>query len=94
MGYYIETPEHKNKAVQICEAVKDAVIIPQPKSYKEIPEGKAIICVVDNGPFEAAAFCYNEREFEEFAEAISDTRPKKWVLMDRATAEKLSGYSR
>ena len=89
MGYYIETPWPKNKANLICEAVKDAVIIDEPKKFSDIPSEYGLICVVDNGPFEAAAFCYNEREFEEFTRQ-DDPRPRKWVMMDRVVAEKLA----
>ncbi len=54
MGYYIEVPKSKDKA---------------------------IICVVDNGPFEAAGFAYSQRELDFFS--IPDGRPRTWVVMDR-----------
>ena len=91
MGYYIETPgSNKQKAKIICEQ-HDAIQIPQPKTFQEIPAEMALICVVDNGPFEAAGFAHNEREFQEFSNP-RDSRSKTWILMDRTKAEVLSGY--
>jgi hypothetical protein len=92
VGYYIQARCTIGKADMICEE-HGAVKIPQPKSFKDIPESSGLICVVSNGPFEAAGFCYNEREFEEFA-SPKDTRPKTWITMDRSKAEKLSGFER
>ena len=89
MGYYIQTSGHHNKAEEICKE-HDAIIIPEPKSFSEVPPDHALICVVNNGPFEAAAYCYSEKEFLEFAKP--DGRSRKWVLMDKAEAERLSGY--
>lgn len=91
MGYYIEVPQHKGKAQQIID-LHGARWSPDVPSFKDIKEDEAIICVVDNGPFEAAAFVYNEDELAEFARP--DGRPKYWLIMDRAKAEELTGYGR
>jgi len=90
MGFYIEGPL-KCKAQYIVSEY-DGKIIPQPYSFSEIPEDKAIICVVDNGPFEAAGFCHSEREFECFTNP--DPRPKRWLIMDLKLAQKLSGFTK
>jgi len=92
MGYYIQTGGVHGKAEEICKRNEEAFVIPQPTSFSKVPASMGLICVVDNGPFEAAAFCYSEREFETFTQ--SDGRYKVWLLMDRAKAEKLSGYKR
>ena len=90
MGYYIEVPRDKEKAEQLVQ-LYDAEIVPRPSSLSEIPNGKALICVVDNGLFEAAGFCYSEREFKDFV--FDDGRPRKWLIMDLGKAKKLSGYA-
>ncbi len=87
MGYYIEVPNHKFKASQLVE-LYGAEIVDKP--HWGGPEG--LVCVIDNGPWEAAGFAFSEAEFKEFARG--DGRPKIWVQMDRAKAEELSGYSR
>lgn len=92
MGYYIQTPQNRNKALQLRD-LHDAEILPGPPwSFQDVPEGKALVCVVDNGPFEAAALCHCEEEFEEFSDTAHDYRPRTWVLMDRGLAHELAGY--
>lgn len=92
MGYYIQTGTNQDKAMEICRQF-GGKIIPPPISWDEIPEGKALICVVDNGMFEAAAFAYDDREFKEFSNP-KDFRPKTWVLMDLAKAKELTDFKR
>lgn len=70
----------------------EARMIDAPATFGEIPEDMALICVVDNGLFEAAAYVYCEAEFEEVT-SPRDTRPRQYVLMDKATAELGSGYA-
>jgi hypothetical protein len=41
--------------------------------------------------FEAAGYCYSEREFEDFNHS-SDDRPKTWLIHPEAA--KLAGYPR
>lgn len=91
MGYYIQTKGSKGKAGDIAAAHSGLVLDRAPDSYDSVPADMAIICVVDNGPFEAAGFCSNKAEFEQFA-GMADGRPRTWVLMDRQKAEELSGY--
>src|SRR3990170_1893636 len=69
MGYYIQVPEHKNKAQQLVN-MHGAIILPgRPEAFEDVPDDLAIICVVDNGPFEAAALCYSRNEFITFTTA-------------------------
>jgi hypothetical protein len=93
MGFYIETGTNLGKA-EILQTHLGAQIIHQPASFSEVPEDKALICVVNNhGMFEAAGYCFDEREFDCFTDP-TDIRPKTWLLMDKAKAEKESGYTR
>lgn len=90
MGYYIQGPL-KNKGEFLVEQYK-ARECSQFKALVHIKDPNEIgICVVDNGPFEAAALCYSENEFMSFSDP-NDLRPKKWYLMDRAKACELAGY--
>jgi hypothetical protein len=54
-----------------------AVEITQPSGFQP-----NLVCVVDNGPFAAAAYCYNEREFADFI-YWGDRRPKRWFVWDK-----------
>ena len=89
MGYYIEVPEPEGKAQQIVD-LYGGKIISIPPSFEDITPGKAIICVMDNGPWEAAGFAYNQRELEAFSSY--DGRPRTWVIMDRKKACELTGF--
>jgi len=91
MGYYIETPENLNKAKQIA-GIYGGTIVPRPE-FSKVPSDTAVIVVVSNGFFDAAAYAYNQAEFDAFHEP-GDFRPKQYVLMDKKKAEALSGYSR
>jgi hypothetical protein len=90
MGYYIQGPL-KNKGEFLAEQY-DARECSQIEAFVHIEDLNEIgICVVDNGPFEAAALCYNDKEFMAFSDP-HDLRPKKWYLMNRAKACELAGY--
>ena len=108
MGYYIEVPVSKGKAKQIADLYRAMILPDRPDSFSKIPAGMALICVVDNGPWEAAALCYSEAEFNTFSASdvirnpnpppgITDLnpfqqRPRTWLLMDLTLACKLTGY--
>ena len=49
----------------------------QPKSLADAIEGHMFVCLVDNGPFQAAAIVYNQGELEEFTRP-DEKRPRKW----------------
>lgn len=89
MGYYIEVPEKKGKAQQIVE-LYGGRIVSSPPSFEDITPNEAIICVVDNGRFEAAGFAYNQDELYVFSHM--DGRPRTWVIMNRRKACELTGY--
>lgn len=82
MGYYVQTGEHLHgKADIICQQF-DGLEISQGDAEKAVLAGKgAVICVVDNGPFEAAAYCHSPAEFREFSRP-EDDRPKRWVYVE------------
>ncbi len=92
MGCYIETPSNHKKAIHIISE-HGARSVTQEEAAEAMERGEGVICVVDNGIFEAAGFCFNAREFEAFTEP-HDTRPRTFLVMDRAKAEELSGFSR
>ena len=91
MGYYIEVPSNHNKAEQIIRMYGGAILPEAPKSVTELPAGCGLVCVVDNGIFEAAAYAFDDRELAAFSDP-SDNRPKVWIAMDNARAKELSGY--
>lgn len=90
MGYYIQTVGNLFKATNL-EYTYNAQRIAAPSSFDQIPSDQALICVVENGIFDAAGLVYNENEFEAFNDP-TDFRPRTWLLMNKETAHKLAGY--
>ena len=92
MGYYInsingEAAPPKGKVDFILARAYDSQLLPQPPT--EWQEG--LVCVVDNGAFEAAAYTYDEGEMNVFlAPDMGPQRPRQWLLVPEAKA--LSGY--
>lgn len=89
MGYYINKnaqgkPLPVSGKADMLLKDEGAVFIPNPTFQDNL------ICVVDNRIFEAAAFCYSEREFEEFARP--DGRKKKWLTHPKA--KELSDFTK
>lgn len=89
MGYYIQTPKRKCKASQLVN-LYCAKIIKPPQSFNEIPDHRALVCVIENLMFDSAGYCYSEREYKVFAH--NDGRIKTWLLMDKLLVQELSGY--
>lgn len=52
----------------------DAEAINPPEVFQE-----NLVCVVDNGPFAAAGWAFDEREMREFS--APDRRPKQWMIV-------------
>jgi hypothetical protein len=97
MGYYIECEGLHNKAQELM-ARFNAIEITSNEAEVFLSEpaltgDSAILCVVDNGHFEAAALCHNLDEFRRFTHP-SDTRPKTWLLTDESgpAARAAAGY--
>lgn len=66
MGCYIETDADKGKADYLIVEQGAIKLTEPPRSFVEIPEGKVLICVVENGPFDAAGVCCDEHDFDIF----------------------------
>lgn len=92
MGFYLETPRHKQKAEQLVK-LYNAREVRMEDALDAIYENKhAVICVVRNPNFDAAAFCYNLQEFRRF-NYVDDDRPRKWLIIeDRDMVDELTGY--
>jgi hypothetical protein len=91
MGFYIETDTTLGKADWLIRH-GDAQEIKQPRSLAEVPEDKALVVVVENGFFDAAAYAYDEGEFRAFTDP-GDPRPQRFLLMDKDIVELHSGYA-
>jgi len=94
MGFYINQINGKDvprfeKASFIIQNVAGARLIEPPTEWQE-----GLVCVVDNGNFEAAAYAFNEHEMKVFLATDSDydQRPRTWLLVPGA--KEIVGYKR
>lgn len=94
MGYYIETGHLHHKADDIIREY-GAVEVTQAQAKLIVntqTDECAVIVVVENGPFDAAAFAFDAAEFDAFTYP-SDTRPKRFLTLPWATACRLTRYT-
>jgi len=77
MGFYINPPNESKEVFLRREGRLEM----DPKWPVE--KDHFLVCLVDNGPFTAAAIAYKESEFKEFFSNPDDLRPKRWFLVDQ-----------
>lgn len=75
MGYYVNPPDN-TKEQWLADNGREVVEPTSPLA----PPGFLFVCLVDNGPFTAAAVCYDDREYSAFADP-SDRRPRRWFMV-------------
>lgn len=76
MGLYLNAPRPQGKAKWLVEQ-HGATILPFP-AFRQGDE--VTVCVVDNGPFEAAGVAFSQREFAMFNDP-DDFRRKVWLSL-------------
>lgn len=87
MGFYIN---QNSKGVQLPARGKAKVLLEDGAMLVFHPKFQPnLVCIVSNGPFDAAGYCYNEREFNDWTDP-NDPRPKIWLVYEYAGL--LSGY--
>ncbi len=92
MGYYIQGP-NLGKAQYLLDTYSEFEEVTQDEAELFQCEGDVgIVVVVNNGMFDAAAFAFSDREFEEFTD-MSDPRPRRFLTAPRDLVEELSGYN-
>lgn len=83
MGYYLEGPENFGKATHLMKSLGAVRINAADTQCHVRDPTKAVICVVTNPElFEAAGFCYDEKELDVFLND-SDGRPRVWLVAER-----------
>lgn len=90
MGYYYNPTDDRTKADGLLSL--GAQEITQSRATQLVTEAQTgIFCVVDNGMFDAAAFAYDAHELAAFTQP-TDNRPKRFFLINRETAKRITGY--
>ena len=90
MGFHLRGPT-KGKVDHLIATYGAERVPHPPAAFHNIPESKALICVVDTVTYETASFCFSAAEMALHNDS-SDFRPRTWLVMDRRTGEELSKY--
>lgn len=75
MGYYIN-PSDQSKEVWLVN--NGRLLTKTPENYRDGDD--IAVCLVDNGPFTAAAVAFSQAELEYF-KSPADPRPKLWFMV-------------
>lgn len=83
MGRYIN---HLSNGRALPALGKADILLTLEPGVKEIGRNEVkfqpnLVVVVSNGSFEAAAYCYSEREFQEFLDSPYDQRERRWLIV-------------
>jgi hypothetical protein len=92
-GFYLNsTPKRGLGALRKADAIVEdfgAERIAPPSAGYAPPEGKDLVCVVENGPFDAARVC-DARDVLDFLDP-TDRRARTWLLVQ---SNSLEGFAR
>jgi hypothetical protein len=82
MGIYINPPNVASKAAKVAYIAERSkpITASEFRAWEPGKEGKFAVCVVDNGPFNAAGVAYDKREAEAFT-TPEEWRPQQFFLM-------------
>lgn len=76
MGYYIDPPRQSKEEFLAIHGTPTGAVFPTDPEL-------ALVCLVDNGFFTAAAIMFAPREAAYFNDP-TDPRPKKWFTVPKA----------
>ena len=88
MTLYLDLPGPKGQLDRLLSEFGAVVLPAPPPGLDEVPPDMALVCVVDQGSYEAAGYIITEQEFALWTD-LTDISPKTWLLMDRDTADRL-----
>lgn len=89
MTHYIEVPTNTGKAQYLMEHHEAKRTTP---GISQDPD-HFTVCVVQNGPFDAAAICMSQLDIHDFTDP-TDPRPSTWLLVPTQECLKLSASFR
>lgn len=87
MTTYIQTPVTLKKAQWLIENAGAVNMKPVGPFLSD--DEHVLVCVVENGPFDAAAIVEDQRDFLAFSDPM-DVRYRTWLRMDRMVAFNLT----
>lgn len=91
MGFYLQGPTLGKADYLLAEHTDFREVTCSEAAVARAMNDNAVVVIVENGPFDAAAFAFSDDEFEDFTQA-NDLRPKRFLLGPKDLVEELSGY--
>jgi hypothetical protein len=91
MGYYLELPSPLFKALQLIRDHGAKPWDPDEDMHVFSKDGPVLICVVENGPFDAALICFDEQEYNRTTNP-KDMRPRKYLTLPLEKVFELCGW--
>ena len=88
MTFYLDLPGLTGKLDRLISDFGDEVLPGPPRGLDAAGRDKALVCVGDEGRYEAAAYIMTEQEFNSWT-GSAGIGPKTWLLMDRQVADGL-----
>jgi hypothetical protein len=92
MGFQIPGPT-KGKVQYFIDTYQAEVLDRPPNNFDQVPDDRAIICVIDTLQYEMACYAYSRQEFSVLDDH-SDFRKRTWLLMDKSKANQASGFGK
>jgi hypothetical protein len=92
MGFQIPGPTN-GKVQYLVERYQAEVLDRAPRNFDEVPEYRAIICVIDTRDYEVASYAFSRQELS-LLDDHSDFRKRTWLLIDKTKANQLSGFGK
>lgn len=87
MTLYLDLPGPRGKLGRLISQYGAEILAGPPGGLDEVPVSKALVCVSDQGDYEAVGYILTETEFATWMD--HDDLDKTWLLMEQETADRL-----
>ena len=84
MGQYLQVESNIEKAAQLIKHHGAEIVYGNPlEAFDKLPADRGLVCVVENGLFDAAGWAFNRQEVEAFARPdMGRQRRRTWLTMN------------
>lgn len=91
MGQYLQVEHNNEKAAQLINHHGAEIVYGDPlEAFDNLPADRGLVCVVENGIFDAAGWAFNRQEAEAFKRPdMGRQRRRTWLTMNLDTIKSL-----
>ena len=93
MGQYLQVERNTEKAAQLIKYHGAEIVHGDPlEAFDNLPADRGLVCVVENGLFDAAGWAFSRQEAEAFVRPdMGRQRRRTWLTMNLDTIKALLG---